>query len=326
MTRPGRRARGFTLLETMAVVAITGFLVATLTAMYVNIMNNTERATAGTRSIRVATAVLDRIAGDLEKAYVLARSEEDDPLEHPWLFIAEARSGQAGADRVMFTTLTHPGSGQADGRATSSGIATYAYWLEGDEDSGYDLVRQVSPTLAQQHAFPRRDSDGTVVVAEGLAAFSLHFLQEAGTWTEEWDSTALVDSSELPIAVEIRLALPPPLDEAELELREEFGEEIELREYRRRVVLYQRPLTREVALGLGSNGGGGGVSDEDNPECDVTWAQCLLLQRDHLEPAVFAELSGSGLFLGGRGNTCWEQGNSVNNWEELGFDTGLCER
>ncbi|MEE2662514.1 MAG: type II secretion system protein GspJ [Myxococcota bacterium] len=284
---------GFTLLETLAVVVITGFLVASLATMYVAMMNNTERATQGAREIRVATAVLDRVARDLEGAFVLVRDAEEDPLSHPWLFKAESHTGQLAADRVMFTTLSHSSPQYSPDRPSTSGLATYAYWLEGDELTGYDLLRWVNPQLAEDHGFPLADNEDAVVVAENLAAFSLRFLDDVGGWSEEWDSTALVDSSELPIAVEIRLALPPQLDPEELALREEFGDTIEPREYRKRVVLYQRALTPEVALGLGGGNGGGGEEEESGafmhpPPCPVskTFGEC----REAMGDAAFTAL------------------------------------
>lgn len=278
---------GFTLLETLAVVAITGFLITSLTSIYVGIMRNSERATDATRDLRVTAAVLDRVARDLERAYVLVRDEADDPLAHPWLFVAESHAGQLGADRVMFTTLSHTSSTQSDDRASGSGLATYAYWLEGDEELGYDLLRWVNPRLANNHRFPNEQDEGAVVVADGIAAFSLHFLDELGGWVETWDSTALVDSSELPVAVEVRLALPPQAS-AGVELGAKFGETSELREYRRRVVLYQRPVSHKTALGLGGLGAGGdededeeGISiyeDEDDSGCKImSFAQCFNL-------------------------------------------------
>jgi len=281
MSPIAHRRSAFTLLETLAVVVITGFLVASLATMYVGIMNNTERATTGAREIRVATAVLDRIARDLESAYVLIRDPEEDPLAHPWLFKAESHAGQVAADRVMFTTVSHSSPQYAPDRAGTAGLATYAYWLEGDELEGYDLLRWVNPQLAENHGFPLANDETAVVVAENLASFSLRFLDDTGGWSEQWDSSALVDSSELPIAVEIRLALPPQIDPDELSLREEFGETIEPREYYKRVVLYQRPLTHEVALGLGGGNGGGGEDEETGafmhpPPCPVskTFGEC----------------------------------------------------
>jgi type II secretory pathway pseudopilin PulG len=285
---------GFTLLETLAVVAITAFLVAAIVGIYIGIVNNTERATDATREVRVATAVLDRVARDLQGAYVLVRDEADDPLSHPWLFKAETRAGQLGADRVMFTTLSHSSRGRSDERAQSGGIATYAYWLEGDEEAGYDLVRSVQPRLPEDHSFPSEQDEGAMVVAEGLESFSLHFLDDFGSWNEAWDSTALVDSSELPAVVEVRLSLPPPLEGEELELLEEFGETFLPREYRRRVVLYQRPLTREAALGQGGQTGGGeeeGIEFWDDPPCSLmTWAECFARQPQELLDARSPEL------------------------------------
>jgi type II secretory pathway pseudopilin PulG len=298
MTDIRKRSRGFTLLETLAVVGITGFLVATIVNMYIGIMSNSDRATATTREIRVAAAILDRVARDLERAYLLTWEDEDDPLEHPWVFIGENRSGQLGADQIMFTTISHTESGRSDERASNAGMATYSYWLEGNVDETYDLVRLVHPRLPEYHAFPNGDEPGALVVAEGLGAFSLRFMDETGSWLDTWDSSTLLDSDQLPLAVEIRLGFLPPIDEGEAD---PFADEPEFQEYRRRVVLFQRPVSSSEALGGGANAPGAAVDEEGNlldvvwqdveEGCDsgVSWDQCLERQSkatmDSLSPA-----------------------------------------
>lgn len=296
MTPPPRtagRTDGFTLLETLAVVAITAFLIASVATMFIAIMNNTERAVNGTREARIAASVLDRVARDIEGAFLIVRDEEDDPLSHPWLFKAEARLGQEGADRVLFTTLSHTGRSALSERASAGGLATYAYWLEGDEEIGYDLVRHVRPSLAEDQRFPLDAEEGAVVVAEGLAGFALRFMGEAGDWSDSWDSSTLVDSSQLPRVVEISLQMPP-LDPDEAAFREQFGDEVPPREFLRRVVLYQRPLTPEVALGIGSIAGlGDGDTDlfeEADENCPtMSFQACFNAQTVDVRAAIDAD-------------------------------------
>jgi len=164
--------------------------------------------------------------------------------------------------------------------------------LAGDEELGYDLLRHVQAQLAVDHRFPLDADDGVAVVAEGLAGFSLHFLDEAGNWVEEWDSSTLVDSSELPVAVEARLLIRP-IDADEAAFLAELGDEVEPREFRRRVVLYQRPLTETAALGLAGVSGGGGAEEEgvfkdESDGCAImTFEECYQRQT----AATLANLS-----------------------------------
>lgn len=285
MSRADRSRRGFTLLETLAVVGITGFLVAAITGMYVGIMRNSERATVATRDIRMASAILDRVAHDLERAYLLEREEDEDPLTHPWLFVSNNRTGQLGADQVMFTTLSHDERGRSPERATNSGLATYSYWLEANADESYDLLRLIHPRPPTDFSFPRGDEPGTTLVAQELGAFSLRFMDETGSWLDTWDSSTLIDSEQLPLMVEISVGLLPPAEAIAPETADFLTEPLELSEYRRRVVLYQRPISVIVALGVGADGAGGRRSNEEDIQLfdsaekgcpsGITWDQCL---------------------------------------------------
>jgi len=284
-----RATRGFTLLELVFVVGVTGILITVVTSIFANITTNSERAADRVREIRSAASVLDRIAGDVESAYLVRKEPEDDPLFHPWIFTAESRRGFAGADRLMFTTVAHRSDAIAIDpmqRKSAAGLATYAYFLEPDPEAmGEDrflLMRWVNPFLAEDHVFPRSDDPAAMLVAEDVAAFSMRFQDDTGSWTEEWDSTLITESGELPIAVEIRLALWPDLDELEWDLIEAAGEDIVPTEYRRSVVLYQRPMMSDSEF-ASFVGGGGEEDSEGNPKsCNMTYAQCLDLLRPNL--------------------------------------------
>ncbi|MCA9509449.1 MAG: hypothetical protein R3E88_09455 [Myxococcota bacterium] len=276
-----RRTSGFTLFEALFVIFTTAIVIGMITTMFMTVTRGSQASVASTREIRLATAVLDRIANDVESAFLVSKDPEADPLTHPWVFIAEGRQGQDGADRLLFTTLAHRSDALAvdpEQRKSAAGLATYAYFLEPDDALGagdvprFVLMRWVNPFLAEDHAFPRRDDPGTIAVAEDVARFSLHFLADGG-WVDEWDSTLIADSSELPVAVEIRLALWPDLTPEELDDYADRGEEPPLTEYRRRVVLYQRPLAdvgvSEAVANLASDG------EEEEEECKITYGQCF---------------------------------------------------
>lgn len=278
------RRAGFTLFEAMFVIFMMGIVIMMIATMFIDTSRASERATAHTREIRSAAAVLDRIASDLEGAYLVTKPPDADPLAHPWVFIADSRRGQAGADRVLFTTLGHQSSALAidpEQRKSAAGLATYAYFLEPDEASavgdlpGFVLMRWVNPFLAEDHTFPRADDPGTIEVAEGVASFSLHFLAEGG-WVEEWDSTLIAESSELPLAVEIRLGLWPELSPADWEALDASGEAPEIIEYRKRVVLYQRPLA-DVGISTAAANLANNTLDEEEEDdaCPMRYDECF---------------------------------------------------
>ena len=84
-TRPDRShsAAGFTLIEVLAAVFLTSIVIAVALSFFVSLSRSTEAATNRTRDGRRALAVIDRVARDLEGAYLLVKPAGIDPLEHP---------------------------------------------------------------------------------------------------------------------------------------------------------------------------------------------------------------------------------------------------
>ena len=202
-----------------------------------------------------------------------------DPLDHPWVFLAEASRG-GGADRVKLQSRAgpHPARGEA-----SSGLAVVAYWLSPD-DSGdsQDLLRWSSPVLPQQldREFPRRDAEGVQVLAERVDDFAMRFLDDEGNWVEEWDSSTLARSSQLPIGAELRVTLLP--EDAEVAAPGELE---------RRVWIPVRPLDLVAALQTDAGEGEEGEDDEEDAADDAgctTVAQCRAQN-----PALFEGFLGS---------------------------------
>lgn len=294
-TTPGglRAARGFTLLELVFVVGVTGILITLVASVFANITSNSRRAAERVREIRSAASILDRIAGDVESAYLVRKEPEADPLFHPWIFTADSQRGFAGSDRLMFTTVAHRSDAIAIDpmqRKSAAGLATYAYFLEPNpepmREDRFLLMRWINPFLAGDHVFPRSDDPAAMIVAEDVAVFSMRFRDDSGVWTDEWDSTLITESGELPIAVDIRLALWPNLDELEWDLMEAAGEELVPTEYHRSVVLYQRPMMSDSEFASFVGGGGGDdVDSEGDPKnCNMTYAECIDLLRPNLGP------------------------------------------
>jgi type II secretory pathway component PulJ len=94
------RRAAFTLLEVLAVVLLTALVLGVALNFTVDLSRASTRATEGTRSFRRALAVLDHVARDLERTVLLQKADETDPLDHPWVFLAEVRGGGPGADHL----------------------------------------------------------------------------------------------------------------------------------------------------------------------------------------------------------------------------------
>ena len=97
----------FTLIEVLAAVFLTAVVMSVAISFFVNLSDSTDAAAQKTREGRQALAVLDRVARDLEGAYLVSKPPALDPLSHPWSFIAESELGDSASDRVRFVSRSH---------------------------------------------------------------------------------------------------------------------------------------------------------------------------------------------------------------------------
>jgi prepilin-type N-terminal cleavage/methylation domain-containing protein len=258
--RSARGLQGFTLVEILAVMFLTALVMTAAADFYVDLSHKSNLATQLLRDARRSVALLDRLSRDLQGAMLLVKPEEMDPLEHPWIFLAERGSGE-GADRVKFVTRSHRPRGSAE---HESNLAVMAFVTVPGDDGTSMLLRSVTPRLpeALDRDFPRNETEADVL-AEGLARFEMRFQTEEGEWTDEFDSSSLVYSGQLPVAVEIKLAFA-------VEGEDGLLEEGEL--YERQVPLPMRPIDLEALLEEEEGSDEDGESEEDE-DC-ITVDEC----------------------------------------------------
>jgi prepilin-type N-terminal cleavage/methylation domain-containing protein len=248
-----RRGKGgFTLLEVLAVVLLTGVVLGIALRFYVNLSRASTRAADHTRDIRHATSLLDRIARDFEGAILIRKPADVDPLSHPWLFLAESQYSDSGADQIKFMTRSHR---PRRSETHESDLSVVSYLVRRNDEDALELLRWSSPRLPEglDRSFPRSDEPGAALLADGLASFGVTFLDEEGTWSSSWDSSQLIESSELPVAVEIEVAMATgdPFDADEPT------------RFRRRVLLPVRPLDLELLLDPEGTLAGGEAEEEE---------------------------------------------------------------
>lgn len=321
MTPVGTRRRSaFTLIEVMAAILLTSIVIAFAVNFFFDLTDSTERATARTRQLRHGVALLDRIARDLESAYLLTKPEEMDPLDHPWFFIAESPFGGDGADRVRFISRNYR-------RRTNIGhvsdFATVTVMLREGETDGFELVRLEEPGMPYELAreFPSDDAEGLMLLGEGIRSFSMRFMGFEGSWQDEWDSTQLVAASALPLAVELEVELLDPGEQIEEEGFESFGEltlegEDDAGKLRRRVLLPFRPID----LAALEEGG-----QTDQSAC-VTVAQCV--NEVAAQPCgAFWKDACTAVLASNEPDTCIEEAEGVTDglidWCANGGDGGI---
>lgn len=296
---------GFTLLEMIAVVLLTALVFTAAVDFYLDLSRSSARAAGLTRSARRATSALDRVARDLEGAMLIVKPDEVDPLEHPWLFLAESEQSENGADRLKFITRRTP----LQTRGNDGVDLGFVVWMtQPDADGSLTLLRWTSSSFPEtlDRSFP--PAEDAVVVARGLASFGVRLLDGEGAWQKAWDSSEVAQSSELPLAAEIELSFAPPPEvtpASEPLTLAAAGPE----QWMRRVALPVRPLDLE-ALTKGDEEGTDGdeaedkdgdgkpddESDEnaanDDDEACITVSDCLARNPQAAALAAGAGLSG----------------------------------
>jgi type II secretory pathway component PulJ len=250
-----REPAAFTLLEVLAVILLTAVVIGVALDFSVDLSRASTRATEGTRGVRRAVAVLDHVARDLERTVLMQKAEETDPIEHPWIFLGEARGSGIGADHLKFVTRGRVPRGTT---SRESDLEVVAYATRRAEDESLEILRWSSPHLPERsdREVPDDEDRGAMLLASGLAGFGLTFIDELGERVSSWDSSSLVRSGQLPSAVLIEVALADPEDP-----------EAEPRTFRRKVVLPLRPFDlAELLDPLAAVSGG--TSEEEGEEAE----------------------------------------------------------
>jgi prepilin-type N-terminal cleavage/methylation domain-containing protein len=257
------RRAGFTLIEVLAVVLLTGLVLGVALDFYLDLSRASQRAADHTRAARRATAVLDRVARDFESAVLVIKPEEVDPLAHPWIFLGESRGSELGSDHVKFITRNREPRSSG---APESDLAMVAYTLRRGEAGGLELWRWEMPRLPESldREFPLPGSEGEVLLADGVGGFGVTFLDAAWEPHATWDSSTMIDASELPLAVSISLAMADPAGEQPIE---------NLTVYRRRAVLAVRPI--DLARLLSPADDEEGEDDEEDDLAAKTVCDCI---------------------------------------------------
>jgi type II secretory pathway component PulJ len=216
---PAPRRSGFSLLEVLAVVLLTSLVIGVALNHYVNLESATTRAGELTRDVRLATAILDRLARDFESAVFVKPRPGEDPFANQYVFVAESSGSELGADRIKFVTRGNEPRGET---GHESDLEVVAYTVQPDPEGlegDLRLMRWSQPRLPPEGhdiSMPGDESEGARPLAEGLASFGVRFVDEAGGELSEWDAAQLTEQQELPVAVEIELALRDPDADPEL--------------------------------------------------------------------------------------------------------------
>ena len=254
-----RASLGFTLIEVLAVILLTSLVLGMALDFYVDLSNRGNQATAVTRTWRRSLAVVDRVSSALQRAFLLVKPTERDWLSHPWVFLGERGHSESGADRIKFSTRRAPQHG-TKGPTQDLGYVAYVL-LPAVDHEGYELLRWSRPGLPEGLDRDLPNPQDMQVVAEEIADFGVQFLDESGQWWDEWDSSQLRHSNELPSAAKIHLTF--------LDSETSKAPSIE-----RRINLPMVPIDLEALVERDDALAGGGEEEEDAEGLSV--ADCIL--------------------------------------------------
>ena len=263
--RTRRGDTGFTLIELMAVVLLTGIVLGAAADSYLDLSGASRVAVERSREAREAVGILDRMAHDLEGTVLVTKPEGAERLGHPWLFVAEADSEAEGAHRLKFVTRSHRPRATD---ASESDLAVVSFVADAGDDGTLVLRRALVPGLPEEldRSFPRDERDGADILADGLARFGMRFLTEEGALEASFESIGIVHTDQLPLAVEIELAFAR---------EDEEGARVEGPLYVRQVKLPLRPLDLEAELGTGEKEAAQEEEEKDDADGGMTVQECL---------------------------------------------------
>ena len=208
-----RRSAAFTMIEILAVLLLMSMLVGAALNAYVDISNRTHAAADSTRQWRQGAALLDRVAAELERAYLVKLAEGEDPLYHPWIFRAEARYSSDGSDQLLFMVRRPLDLAATDGPRRDISLVSYMVRPPDGfdaEDEGYELLRWSDDAAPETSDIDFPNPSDAQLVADGIAEFRVILLDDQGGEHETWDSAQLGQTGTLPAAATIEVAFVPP--------------------------------------------------------------------------------------------------------------------
>lgn len=182
-------------------------------------------------------------------------------------------------------------------------VVAYALVASEDRDGAFDLVRWSSPRLPEglDRTYPSPDDEGAFILARDVGVFGVRFLDEEGAWHDTWDSSQLVESSELPAAAEISVAVLE--EDFDPELADDFDLPAIGEILSRVVAIPMRPIDLSELLTARASDD----EDEDDEEC-LTVGECRARN-----PKAFSNIDPATLeIVNGLLDLCWsEHGGTI---------------
>lgn len=195
---------GFTLLEILLAMFIFSIVLSILYAAYTGTFRNVDETESQADIYRMARIALERIAEDLESAYIppwAVVTEPEGKTPPPAAFVGQtAQISDRRADTLTFISRAHLVFDEEEVDTTVAWIS-YDVRQSAEDEEVFVLYRSDIPGFEEQ---PEQRGGG-FVLCDGLHAVDFTYYDAEGRVYDGWDSTNQEFKDRLPAMVSIVL-------------------------------------------------------------------------------------------------------------------------
>ncbi|KPK30985.1 MAG: hypothetical protein AMK69_01875 [Nitrospira bacterium SG8_3] len=199
-----RDRAGFTLLEILLAMVIFAIVLSTLYTAYTGTFRNMDETESQADIYRMARIALERIAEDLESAYIppwaLSPEAGGENLQPAPFVGADAQISDRSADTLLFFSRAHLVFDEEEVDTTIGRISYDVRESEEGEDV-FVLYRSDTPGFEEG---PEQGKGG-LILCDGLHAVNFTYYDDGGRGYDRWDSANEEFKDKLPVMVSIVL-------------------------------------------------------------------------------------------------------------------------
>lgn len=195
--RPGpRAARGFSLLEVMIAVAITGIIGALTLGAFRQVDRASEIARSQGERYAAARLALSRLSREVSMAFLSEHYDHKRYRERPTLF-------KGREDSLLLTTMAHERLAR-DAKESDQSVVEYSVDADPEHAGEEGLFRREKARIDDE---PDREGRKDLV-ADHVAAFRLSYWDaKRKDWVREWSTRSVEHQDELPGRVRFELEM-----------------------------------------------------------------------------------------------------------------------
>lgn len=195
--------RGFTLIEMMLAIGVLGLILAMLSTSFHTVASSRLDAEQHLLSEHQGRALLWQMSSELRGAV-----QTTDEPSHVFLSGVASTSGGSPMDSISVSTLDVSRHRSMTGFGAED-LVTY-YPVPNPRRPGWYLLQRSEQSALINGNSP---SQNMTVLADNLIAMHLRYFN-GQIWSESWDSAALEEGQQLPVAIMIELVLAAPTGRA----------------------------------------------------------------------------------------------------------------